>query len=142
MTAQCSIFDPPVRSSALAERVARDEGMAYAAAAAPDKGYGPERIEEMRQYARWFCHANRSRVELSLDDQKRLRQADNVVWMDVVREKFNIRPITSRDHNWLGGFFKDDKRFEATGDTVHSRTAGSHGNPVMLWRLKQEANHG
>ena len=122
MPTQTSIFDTPVRNTALAEQQAKAEGMAYAEGAAPDKGYD---LDEMRRWARWFCHSNES---------MKLIQVPRVIWSDVVREHFNIKPLAGRGNNFMGKIFLRD--FEWTGEWYKSKTSGSHGNLVRLWRLK------
>lgn len=122
MVEQTSLFDVPVRSTALAEQQAKAEGMAYAEGAAEDKGYD---IEEIRRWCRWFCHANES---------MKLIQVPRVIWADVAREHFNIKPLAGRGNNFMGGLFLRD--FEWTGEWYKSKTSGSHGNLVKLWRLK------
>ena len=122
MVVQTSLFDVPVRSTAHAERQAKDEGIAYAVAAMPDKGYD---MDEMRRWARWFVHSNQS---------MRLIGVPNVVWADVVREKFDIKPLAGRGNNFMGAIFHQD--FEWTGEWYKSKTSGSHGNLVRLWKLK------
>jgi hypothetical protein len=122
MTVQTSLFDYPIRSTALAERQAKDEGIAYAVGAMPDKGYS---LEEMRRWARWFCHSNQS---------MKIIQVPNVVWADPIRIKFNIRTLSGRGNNFMGSVFMEG--FTWTGEWYRSKTAGSHGNLVKLWRLK------
>ena len=117
---QLTLFDRP--STAQAERQAKVDGIAYAVAAMPDKGYD---MEEMRKWARWFCYSNQSFTRIGVA---------NVVWADVVREHFNIRPLSGRGNNWLGGLFMCG--FEPTGERIKSKTAGSHGNDIRLWRVK------
>ena len=122
MVAQLSLFDAPIRSTAQAEQRAKREGIAYAVAAMPDKGYD---LEEMRKWARWFCHSNQS---------MKLMGVPNVVWSDMVREKFDIRPLAGKGNNFMGSLFLEG--FTWTGEWYKSKTAGSHGNLVKLWKLK------
>lgn len=122
MVVQTSLFDTPVRSTVLAEQQAKAEGMAYAEGAAPDKGYD---LEELRRWARWFVHSNQS---------MRLIGVPNVVYADAVREHFDIKPLAGRGNNFMGAIFHQG--FEWTGEWYKSKTSGSHGNLVRLWKLK------
>jgi len=152
MTAQTSCIDQLFGIAKRTEAQAKTEGMAAAEQTAPRHGYD---MEEMRRWARFYIYSNQSLVDLSMEDRKRLRQSNNIVWADPIREhEFsfgNVKPMAGTDNNCMGSLFTAKhpdpaKCFVWTGEYVNSRTEGAHCRPVKTWTLPeykgQDANKG
>jgi hypothetical protein len=146
--AQTELFEdrPTTRLLGLHKRTepeAKHEGMEAAESNAPEHGYD---MNEMRRYARHYIRSNQSMRDIPIHVQQKLRQSNNVAWIDPVRNHEysfgKIPELAGTDNNCLGSLFskkhpEPDKCFVWTGEYIESKIEGAHYRRVMLWTLPQ-----